>query len=219
MAVDPTQAALRRRQSRPHRTGRPVRAGGHSDRQRFRGARRAVRHHRKVRRVASQWTISASDNPASDNPASDNPAVYGLRMFGIRTVVLGVDLLALSGAPLRRALGQAIINPRQRHGPTAAALGLSGRVAAALGDRDHDDLCGKYRPRGRGVPRGAKRKVTHHDRARQFQHWLSEQPSGGACMTGPRKRPTGNSAGQAAEAPRLARAHRLCGTSCGSAPP
>jgi hypothetical protein len=29
-------------------------------------------------------------------------------MFGIRTVVLGVDLLAMSGAPLRRALGQAI---------------------------------------------------------------------------------------------------------------
>jgi len=47
-------------------------------------------------------------------------------MFGIRTVVLGVDLLALSGASLRRALGQAIIHASDT--ATAAALGLSGRV-------------------------------------------------------------------------------------------
>ena len=53
--------------------------------------------------------------------------VYGLRMFGIRTVVLGVDLLALSGASLRRALGQAIII-HASDTATAAALGLSGRV-------------------------------------------------------------------------------------------
>ena len=62
-----------------------------------------------------------------ESPASDNAAVYGLRMFGIRTVVLGVDLLALSGAPLRRALGQAIII-HASDTATAASLGLSGRV-------------------------------------------------------------------------------------------
>ena len=62
-----------------------------------------------------------------ESPADDNAAVYGLRMFGIRTVVLGVDLLALSGAPLRRALGQAIII-HASDTATAASLGLSGRV-------------------------------------------------------------------------------------------
>jgi len=59
--------------------------------------------------------------------AADNAAVYGLRMFGVRTVVLGVDLVALTGDSLRRALGQAVII----HGTdtaTAALLGFSGRV-------------------------------------------------------------------------------------------
>jgi hypothetical protein len=62
-----------------------------------------------------------------EQPANDNAAKYGLRMFGIRTVVLGVDLVALRGRPLRRALGQAIII----HGTdtaTAALLGVSGHV-------------------------------------------------------------------------------------------
>jgi hypothetical protein len=62
-----------------------------------------------------------------ESSASDNAAVYGLRMFGIRTVVLGVDLLALSGPSRRRALGQAIII-HASDTATAAALGLSGRV-------------------------------------------------------------------------------------------
>ncbi len=60
-------------------------------------------------------------------PADDSAATYALRMFGIRTVLLGADLIALSGKPLRRALGQAVII----HGTdtaTAATLGLSGRV-------------------------------------------------------------------------------------------
>ena len=62
-----------------------------------------------------------------DEQPSDSAATYALRMFGVRTVVLGVDLVALSGEPLRRALGQAVII----HGTdtaTAAALGVSGRV-------------------------------------------------------------------------------------------
>ena len=62
-----------------------------------------------------------------ESPDDDNAAIYGLRMFGIRTVVLGADLLTLSGAPLRRALKQAIII-HASDTATAAALGLSGRV-------------------------------------------------------------------------------------------
>ena len=62
-----------------------------------------------------------------ESPANDNAAVYGLRMFGIRTVVIGVDLLALTDAPLRRALGQAIII-HASDTATAASLGFSGRV-------------------------------------------------------------------------------------------
>jgi len=62
-----------------------------------------------------------------EETAADNAAVYGLRMFGVRTVVLGVDLMTLTGDSLRRALGQAVII----HGTdtaTAALLGCSGRV-------------------------------------------------------------------------------------------
>jgi len=60
-------------------------------------------------------------------PGGDSAATYALRMFGVRTVLLGVDLAVLSGEPLRRALGQAVII----HGTdtaTAATLGVSGRV-------------------------------------------------------------------------------------------
>ena|SRR5207245_345432 len=62
-----------------------------------------------------------------EQPASDNAAIYGLRLFGVRTVLLGVDLVALTGNSLRRALGQAVII----HGTdtaTAALLGVTGRV-------------------------------------------------------------------------------------------
>ena len=62
-----------------------------------------------------------------ESPADDSAAIYGLRMFGIRTVVIGVDLVTLAGAPLRRALGQAIII-HASDTVTAASLGLSGRV-------------------------------------------------------------------------------------------
>ena len=62
-----------------------------------------------------------------ESPADDNAAVYGLRMFGIRTVVIGADLLTLADAPLRRALGQAIVI-HASDTATAASLGLSGRV-------------------------------------------------------------------------------------------
>jgi hypothetical protein len=60
-----------------------------------------------------------------EEPAADKAAIYGLRMFGVRTVVLGIDLVALTGDSLRRALGQAVII----HGTdTATLLGFSGRV-------------------------------------------------------------------------------------------
>jgi hypothetical protein len=62
-----------------------------------------------------------------ESPADDNAAIYGLRMFGIRTVVIGADLLGLEDAPLRRALGQAVII-HASDTVTAASLGLSGRV-------------------------------------------------------------------------------------------
>jgi hypothetical protein len=62
-----------------------------------------------------------------EKPADDNAATYGLRMFGVRTVLLGVDLVTLTGDPLRRALGQAVII-HATDTATAAALGLSGRV-------------------------------------------------------------------------------------------
>jgi len=62
-----------------------------------------------------------------EKPADDNAAVYGLRMFGVRTVLLGADLVTLTGSPLRHALGQAVII-HATDTATAAALGLSGRV-------------------------------------------------------------------------------------------
>jgi len=62
-----------------------------------------------------------------ESPANDQAAVYGLRMFGIRTIVIGIDLLDLEDAALRRALGQAIII-HATDTATAASLGLSGRV-------------------------------------------------------------------------------------------
>ncbi len=64
-------------------------------------------------------------------PADDNAAVYGLRMFGIRTVLIGADLLTLTGAPLRRALGQGILI-HASDTASAAALGLSGRLGRRL---------------------------------------------------------------------------------------
>ncbi len=62
-----------------------------------------------------------------ESPGGDNAAVYGLRMFGVRTVAIGFDLITLSGAPLRRALGQAVVI-HASDTAAAASLGLSGRV-------------------------------------------------------------------------------------------
>ena len=56
-----------------------------------------------------------------DEPTSDSAAAYGLRMFGFRTVLLGADLAVLTGKPLRRALGQAVI-----HGTDTATPALPG---------------------------------------------------------------------------------------------
>jgi hypothetical protein len=61
-----------------------------------------------------------------DEPTSDSAAACGLRMFGIRTVLLGADLAVLTGKPLPRAFGQAVI-----HGTgtaTPALLGVSRRA-------------------------------------------------------------------------------------------
>jgi len=62
-----------------------------------------------------------------ESPSDDNAAVYGLRMFGVRTVLIGLDLFTLSGAPLRQALGQAVII-HASDTATAASLGVAGRV-------------------------------------------------------------------------------------------
>jgi hypothetical protein len=62
-----------------------------------------------------------------ESPEKDNAAVYGLRMFGVRTVLIGLDLVVLSGAARRRALGQAVII-HASDTASAAALGLTGRV-------------------------------------------------------------------------------------------
>lgn len=61
------------------------------------------------------------------SPEDDSAAVYGLRMFGVRTVLMGFDLIALSHAPLRRALGQAVII-HASDTATVASLSLAGRV-------------------------------------------------------------------------------------------
>jgi hypothetical protein len=111
MAVDPTPA--QRAEDQAARVGRV--------------ARYALAGIRIVNGSVALTAPSVIIRRFGESPASDNAAIYGLRMFGIRTVVLGVDLLALSGAPLRRALGQAIII-HASDTATAAALGLSGRV-------------------------------------------------------------------------------------------
>jgi hypothetical protein len=121
MAVDPTQAHCA--EDKAARTGRVARYALAGIRI-VNGSVALAAPSVIIRRFGES---PASDNAASDNPASENAAVYGLRMFGIRTIVLGVDLLALSGAPLRRALGQAILI-HASDTATAAALGLSGRV-------------------------------------------------------------------------------------------
>lgn len=68
------------------------------------------------------------------DPAHDGSAVYPLRMFGVRTVLLGAELLVLSGEERRRAARRGIVI----HGSdvlAAAAAGLRGhlpgRVAVA----------------------------------------------------------------------------------------
>lgn len=43
------------------------------------------------------------------DPALDRSGVYPFRMFGIRTTLLGLDLLLLRGAELRRARRMAVV--------------------------------------------------------------------------------------------------------------
>ena len=62
-----------------------------------------------------------------ESQAGDDAAVYGLRMFGVRTVLIGFDLVALSGAPGRRVLAEAVVI-HATDTASVAALGLSGRV-------------------------------------------------------------------------------------------
>ena len=68
------------------------------------------------------------------DPAHDGSAVYPLRMFGVRTLLLGTELLVLTGEERRRAARRGIVI----HGSdvlAAAAAGLRGylprRVAVA----------------------------------------------------------------------------------------
>jgi hypothetical protein len=66
----------------------------------------------------------------STDPDSKEP-YYAFRMFGIRTVVLGIDLLTLTGPAQERARTQAVIIHAS---DTAAALlgGLRGDVPAKV---------------------------------------------------------------------------------------
>ena len=68
-----------------------------------------------------------------DKPTSDSAAAHGLRMFGIRTVLLGADLAVLTGKPLRRALGQAVIHgPIQRPRLCPVSAGAKPRTVIPL---------------------------------------------------------------------------------------
>jgi hypothetical protein len=98
-----------------------------------------------------------------DEPTSDSAAAYGLRMFGIRTVLLGADLAVLTGKPLRRALGQAVI-----HGTDTATPALprcQQAREAAYRDPAHADL--HDTPPGRpGIVHGAPgREITRRKSA------------------------------------------------------
>jgi hypothetical protein len=57
------------------------------------------------------------DEPPRDNPA----AIYGLRLFGVRTVLIGLDLLRLTGRDLDHALRVA---PLIHASDTATVLAL-----------------------------------------------------------------------------------------------
>jgi uncharacterized protein YjeT (DUF2065 family) len=46
---------------------------------------------------------------ATSSDPDDRAPYYGLRMFGVRTVVLGFDLLLLTGAQQRRARDEAVL--------------------------------------------------------------------------------------------------------------
>jgi hypothetical protein len=46
---------------------------------------------------------------ATSSDPDDTAPYYGLRMFGVRTVVLGIDLLLLTGEQQRRARNEAVL--------------------------------------------------------------------------------------------------------------
>ncbi len=90
----------------------------------------------------------------SADPTTTEP-YYAFRMFGIRTIVLGYDLLTLTGADQERARTQAVIIHAT---DTASALlgGLRGDVPPRGGSDDRGDLGGQHGA-GRGGEGGGTR--------------------------------------------------------------
>ena len=72
-------------------------------------ARIALAAIRTVNGLAGLLVPAAMARRLGANPAVNGAALYPLRLFGIRTVLLGADLLLLTGQERRRALREGLV--------------------------------------------------------------------------------------------------------------